>query len=111
MAVAVSQMKAQEPTMSSTGFRPVGEVEVDSRRRISMARLGIGLHENDRFRVEMADDGTLRLIPVTTITKRELEVLSNPERMASIRKGIEEAREGKTTAVDFSQYLDDEDDE
>ncbi len=94
--------------MSTTGFRPVGEVEVDGRRRISMARLGIGIHENDRFRVEMANDGTLRLIPVATITKQELKVLANPELMASIREGIEQARKGKTTAIDFSQYLDDD---
>lgn len=95
--------------MSTTEFRPVGEVEVDARRRISMARLGIGIHEHDRFRVEQAGDGTLRFVPVTSISKRELEVLSDPKLMKQIRKGIENAEKGTTTSMDFSQYLEDED--
>lgn len=53
---------------------------------------------------------------MTSISKRELEVLSdpklivlsNPKLMKQIRKGIESAEKGKTTSMDFSQYLDDE---
>ncbi len=88
------------------------EVEVDGRKRLPLARLG-GISEGDRFRVEVEADGSLHLVPLATISRRELELLRNPEAVAKFKRGFDEMKAGDV--VDFSKELDnvslDEDDE
>lgn len=83
------------------------EVEADGRCRVSLGRAGA--KPGQRYRVETAPDGAIRLTPVVSVPVRELETLQNPELVLSIQKGLREAREGRTVdRGDFTQYLDDE---
>jgi hypothetical protein len=90
-------------------FETVAEVEVDSRGRVSLGR--VGAEPGRRYRVEHNVDGVLLLIPVVSIPEREMIVWRNPELAATIREGIAEAADGSTVDLgSFAQY-EGEDDE
>lgn len=69
------------------------EIEVDERQRVSLGK--IIDKEVKRFRVQELADGELLLTPVVSLSKRELSVLADPHRVASILAGIAEAKEGR----------------
>ncbi len=50
-------------------FEVLGEVQVDGRRRLSLARTVPEIAEGDRYRVEINDDGVLRLVPVISVER------------------------------------------
>ncbi len=68
----------KEDEMSKEHAKPF-EVELDFRRRLPLARLK-NTREHDRFEVAQLVDGCVILTPMASITKRELELLSNQER-------------------------------
>jgi hypothetical protein len=72
----------------------IAEVELDSRQRAPLAKI-LPRDARTRYRVERLPDGTIVLTPVVSLTDRELSLLSDPERVASIRRGVEEAHAGK----------------
>jgi hypothetical protein len=77
----------------NVGYRRVGELEVDSRRRLSLGRLG--RREDTRYIAEEGPNGEIRLIPARTVPAREAIVWENPEILAMLRQGMEEAALGK----------------
>ena len=48
----------------------------------------------NRYRVEVLEDGEIHLIPVVSLTRRELVVLKRPDIMAALKSGVEEAERG-----------------
>ena len=68
------------------------EVELDSRQRLPLAKMVQGIHH--RYRVDLQPGGELLLTPVVSISERELAMLKNPEAMASLQKGLDEAATG-----------------
>jgi hypothetical protein len=88
------------------------EVELDSRQRLPLAKVVQG--SQHRFRVERQPGGELLLTPIVSISERELAMLKNPEAMASLRKGVSDAAEGKVVRHGpgyFSKRVADHDDE
>ena len=73
-------------------------LELDERRRASLGK--IGRKEHSLYRAVTLDDGTIILSPAVVMSERELALLSNPERVASIKRGIDEARAGLAQPVD-----------
>lgn len=69
------------------------EIDVDERRRVSLGKL-LG-DDVTRLRVETLPTGELLLTPVVSLSIRELSVLADPARLASIKAGIDEVAEGK----------------
>ncbi len=69
------------------------EVELDSRQRLPLAKVIQG--SQHRFRVEVQPGGELLLTPLVSISKRELAMLKNPEALASLKEGLDEAAAGK----------------
>ncbi|MFI0019846.1 MULTISPECIES: hypothetical protein [Streptomyces griseus group] len=85
-------------------FEVVAETEVDARGRISLGRAGA--KPGRRYRVESDPDGVLLLTPVVSIPERELLVWTDHEVADRVRRGVQQAREGKTKDLGgFSQYL------
>lgn len=77
--------------LSNSSDAPV--VEVDSRRRISLSK--IGRPEYTRYFVHEEQDGTIVLTPAVVMTAFEARVLANPElarrfQEASVRDKWEE---------------------
>ena len=70
------------------------ELELDSRQRLPLARILDAEHAT-RFRVTELGDGEFLLTPVVSVSERELAMLRNPEAMASLQRGIDEAAAGK----------------
>jgi hypothetical protein len=69
------------------------EVELDSRQRLPLAKVVQG--SQHRFRVDVQPGGELLLTPIVSISERELAMLKNPEAMASLKEGLDEAAAGK----------------
>ena len=89
-------------------FETIAEVEVDSRGRVSLGR--VGAEPGRRYRVEHNIDGVLLLIPVVSIPEREMIVWRDPELARAIREGLAEAERGETENLgSFAEYATDED--
>jgi hypothetical protein len=61
-------------------------VEVDSRRRISLGR--IGRSEHTRYLAHVEDDGTIVLTPAVVVSAVEAKVLANPALVAKIQQAL-----------------------
>jgi len=80
-------------------MEPLGEAELDSRRRLSLARLA-DVKAGDRFKVYRLDDGGFRLEPVVSVNKRELRTLRDPKLMQEIDQGLKDAAAGRVYPFD-----------
>jgi hypothetical protein len=88
--------------MSDLNFRTVKEiVEPDSRGRFSIGAIA----KSKAYRVQVNEAGQILLDPVVTVPERELWLWQNPEAIASVQRGIEQAATGKLQdRGDFAQY-------
>lgn len=80
----------------------------DSKGRVTLGSLSEGV---SGFRVSVDLQHRIILEPLVEIPAREKWVFKNPEILGQIKQGIEDAAQGKITKRDFSQYLDDSDDQ
>jgi hypothetical protein len=85
--------------MSSVADSTFKLVELDSRMRVPLR--GLVAEGQSRFRAEVLDDGTIMLSPAIVLTAREAELLANPERVESIREGLEDVRGGRVSVLDL----------
>lgn len=60
-------------------------VEVDSRRRVALAKLG--RREDTRYLVEEHADGTLVFTPAAVMPQAFADLFGNPELLALVEKG------------------------
>lgn len=88
------------------------KIQMDDKCRIC---LGSFLSKEERehlssFRVSRQEDGKIVLDPLVEIPAREHWIYKNPEALASLMRGIEDAKNGRVVDVDidFSQFLDEE---
>ncbi len=86
---------------------------MDSKFRIC---LGNFLSKEERehlssFRAYRQEDGKIVLDPLIEIPAREHWIYKNPAALASLMKGLEDAKEGrvKELDIDFTQFLGEED--
>lgn len=77
---------------------PTLEVEIDARRRAPLAKVLPKSDHGSRYRVERHEDGTIVLTPVASFTDRELSILTNPDRVESIRRGVQQAHSGQVVS-------------
>lgn len=82
------------------------EVAVDGRRRITLGAAA----EHERYRVQKLDNGDILLTPLASIPARELDLWNDPELLALVKEGLEQAAAGKLVRreEDFGQYADDD---
>lgn len=102
---------AHLPRTSYARNMPTNAVRLsaDDRTRLSLSRLGA--HPRDEFLASTNPDGSITLVPVALIPKRELLVWENPELRASILTGMAEIAAGLATAnADLDADLDESDD-
>ena len=92
-------------------FMPVDTRPLDSKHRITLSgrlyKLMMSKMKIDSYRVFVGKEGDILLRPAVSIPSSEAWVYRNPEVIGKIRKGLEEAREGKTEKVDdLKEFLD-----
>ncbi len=73
-------------------------LSADDRTRLPLSRLGA--HPRDEFLASANPDGSITLVPVALIPKRELLVWENPELRASILTGMAEIAAGQSAPND-----------
>jgi hypothetical protein len=90
--------------VSDLNFRTVkGIVEPDSRGRLSIDAITKG----KSYRVQINDAGQILLNPVVAIPERELWLYRNPEALASVQQGLQQAEAGEVHDLgSFSQDAD-----
>jgi hypothetical protein len=81
------------------------ETEPDNKHRVN---LGPAVHtpQGVRYKVFKNDAGQILLDPVKSVPAYEAWVWENPERIASIQRGIAQANAGKLVTIDLSVYED-----
>ena len=85
-------------------FKHVAEIVVDSRRRVSLGKVGVA--EDSRYEVSVSEDGDILLTPVVSIPARERIIWERPEIMASLDRGIAEVEAGRVVRRSYTHLLD-----
>jgi hypothetical protein len=81
------------------------ETEPDNKHRVSLGA-SINTPPGIRYKVLQNELGQILLDPVKSVPAYEAWVWENPERIASIMKGVAQAEAGKLVSVDMSAYDD-----
>ncbi|MBP7792185.1 MAG: hypothetical protein KA120_03890 [Candidatus Goldbacteria bacterium] len=84
-------------------FIPYGEKILDSKNRITIGgkikkTLGKRLH-TDKFIVYIGKNGDILLRPAVSIPSNEAWIYENPGTLKKIRRGLNDAKHGKTITV------------
>lgn len=92
-------------------FIPIDTRPLDSKHRITLSgkiyRFLEGKMKIDSYKIFIGRGGDILLRPSVSIPSKEAWVYKNPEVIGKIRKGIEEAKEGKTEKVDdLEKFMD-----
>jgi hypothetical protein len=88
--------------MTSQDFQLVKDnVNPDSRGRLSLGTVVKG----KRYRVMVNEAGQILLDPVVAVPERELWLWQNPEAIASVQRGIDQAADGELQDMgSFAQF-------
>jgi hypothetical protein len=86
------------------------ETEPDSKHRVTLGS-AVQTPPGVRYKVLQNEAGQILLDPIKSVPAYEAWVWENPERIASIQRGIKQAQAGKVVKIDLSAYSDDDDDE
>jgi hypothetical protein len=92
-----------------TKFTPVTQLRPDSKGRVTLSKLADGISS---FNVSKDEEGRLLLEPMVEIPAREKWLFDNPEALASLRRGLADAKAGRVKSLgSFAKYAkEDEDD-
>lgn len=107
------------PTMVKMGDggnfmrKHTNKVQMDNKFRICLGSF-LSKEERDHFssfRITRENDGKIVLDPLVEVPAREHWIFKNPEALASLLRGMEDAKAGRIVDLDFdfSQFLDKED--
>lgn len=88
-------------------FVPVTQVRPDAKGRVTLSKLADGISS---FNVSQDENGRILLEPMVEIPAREKWLFDNPKAVASVRRGLAEAKAGKTKSVgSFAKYIEEDD--
>lgn len=110
MKTMKNSKKNQEALEVRGEFMPVDTRPLDSKHRITLGgrlyRLLMSKMKIDSYQVFVGKGGDILLRPAVSIPSSEAWVYQNPEVIGKIRKGLEEAAEGKVEKVnDLEKFL------
>ena len=104
--------KAKKKTINiHEEFIPYHTKALDSKNRITLGgklKRVMGKRMNvEAYQIFVGKNGDILLRPAVSIPSSEAWIYHNPEVIGRVRKGLEEAREGKTERVnDLESFLD-----
>ncbi|MBY0385047.1 hypothetical protein K2X05_07800 [bacterium] len=88
-------------------FTPITQLRPDSKGRVTLSKLADGISS---FNVSTDKEGRILLEPMVEIPAREKWLFENPEALASVRRGLTDAKAGRTRSLgSFSKYLEEDD--
>ena len=78
-------------------------VSADAQGRVTLGPIA----RNKSYSVEQKEDGQIVLTPFLAIPEREAWLCKNPEALAAVQRGLEDAAAGRVSYVgSFAQYAD-----
>ncbi|HVN26975.1 MAG TPA: hypothetical protein VMT64_00735 [Candidatus Binataceae bacterium] len=106
---------AKSAILLSDHFEQIGEVKLDERRRVSLAKVldrlkGGPLGEAVDFSISVNEMGQVLLSPEVKVPAHQLWLYKNPEAFALVLKGLAQVgnREKLQDMGSFEKYADDE---
>jgi hypothetical protein len=85
------------------------DIRPDAKKRVTLGKALAGLEEDVRFDVYRKENGQILLDPQISVPASEAWLYRNPGALAAVRRGIQEAAEGKAvSAGSFASYADEE---
>ena len=87
----------------------VREARPDAKRRVTLGKALDGYPDGVEFAVYRNDKGQIILDPMVRVPAREAWLYANPEALAAVRRGLDEAARGESAAVgSFAPHADEE---
>jgi hypothetical protein len=108
---------AKSAPILSEGFRRIGDVALDERKRVSLTKALASLNKTFgsqldavlRFDVYVNEAGQILLSPEVSVPTHEPWLYRNPKALKTVLKGLEEAGAGKVKELgSFAKYADDD---
>jgi hypothetical protein len=84
------------------------DVRPDAKKRVTLGKALAAFTEDVRFDVYRTDSGQIVLDPQVSVPASEAWLYRNPKAIAAVRRGLQEAAEGRTSPVSFLAYADEE---
>jgi len=85
------------------------DIRPDAKKRVTLAKAMADLDDDVRFDVYLNENGQILLDPQISIPASEAWLYRNPKAIEAVRRGLQEAGEGKSVYVgSFAQYADEE---
>lgn len=85
------------------------DVRPDAKKRVTLGKALTGLDEDVRFDVYLNEGGQILLDPQVSVPASEVWLYRNPDAISAVRRGLQEAADGKAVPVgSFAQYADEE---
>ncbi len=101
--MASTKARVPELELIARDLRP------DSKKRLSLGRALEGLDEDIHFDVYRNELGQIVLDPRVSVAASEAWLYRNPRALESVRRGLQEAAEGKAAPIgSFAEYADEE---
>lgn len=90
--------------ISEGKFKPIGkELEPDERKRLALGSVMPSDAQGVRYRAFRNELGQILLDPVKSVPYYEAWIYENPERLASIQRGIKDIEAGRVVKFDLSE--------
>jgi hypothetical protein len=87
----------------------VRDLRPDAKKRVTLGKALDGYPPEVQFAVYRTEQGQLILDPMIAVPAREAWLFANPEVLAAVRRGLEEAARGETEpAGPFASFADSE---
>jgi hypothetical protein len=87
----------------------VREARPDAKRRVTLGKALEGYPADIEFAVYRNDKGQIILDPMVRVPAREAWLYTNPEALAAVRRGLDEAARGETAVIgSFASHADTE---
>jgi hypothetical protein len=81
------------------------DIRPDAKKRVTLGKALTGLDEDVRFDVYRKENGQILLDPQISIPASEVWLYRNPEAIEAVRRGLQEAQDGKAVpAGSFAAY-------
>lgn len=110
MKTMKASLKKKEVVEIKEKFMPVDTRPLDSKHRITLGgrlyKLIMSKMKIDSYQVFVGKSGDILLRPAVSVPSSEAWVYKNPQVIGKVRKGLQEAGEGKTEKVsDLEGFL------
>jgi hypothetical protein len=106
MTLLLEDKLDEEEEITQEACMKKGRVRLDQKNRIALTRF-LPDWEVDSFNITVEDSGRIILEPMSEIPSQELWLYQNPDAYQSVKRGLKQSAQGKTSSRgSFAKYVD-----